>query len=161
MRQAVTESVVGVFVLAGMLCLAYLAISLGDLDVFRGSAYRVTALFDSVSGLKDGASVEIAGVEVGKVESIRLSDDDRADVRIRIRGGVKITADVIASVRTKGIIGDRYIRLEQGGSDKYIPAGGRIRDTTPPVDIEELIGQFIFGKVDNASKGEDKEKELE
>lgn len=161
MRQAVTERVVGVFVLAGMLCLAYLAISLGDLDVFRGSAYRVTALFDSVSGLKDGASVEIAGVEVGKVESIRLSDDDRADVRIRIRGGVKITADVIASVRTKGIIGDRYIRLEQGGSDKYIPAGGRIRDTTPPVDIEELIGQFIFGKVDNASKGEDEEKELE
>ena len=161
MKQAVAESVVGVFVLAGMLCLAYLAISLGDLDVLRGSDYRVTALFDSVSGLKDGASVEIAGVEVGKVESIRLSDDDRADVRIRIRGGVKITDDVIASIRTKGIIGDRYIKLEQGGSDKYIPAGGRIRDTTPPVDIEELIGQFIFGKVDNASKGEDEEKELE
>ena len=70
---------------------------------------------------------------------------------LRIRGGVKITDDVIALIRTKGIIGDRYIKLEQGGSDKYIPAGGRIRDTTPPVDIEELIGQFIFGKVGNAS----------
>ena len=155
MRQTVAETTVGVFVLVGMVCLAYLAISLGDLNILQGSSYRVSALFDSVSGLKDGATVEIAGVEVGKVEEIGLSSDDRARVKIRIRGGVKITDDVIASIRTKVIIGDRYIKLEQGGSEKYIAAGGTIRDTTPPMDIEELIGQFIFGKVDSVSKEKD------
>jgi phospholipid/cholesterol/gamma-HCH transport system substrate-binding protein len=106
------------------------------------------ALFDSASGLTSGDSVEIAGVEIGKVGRISLSGDDQARVEIKIRGGVKLTEDVIASVRTKGLIGDRYIKLEQGGSERYIKAGGRIRETTPPLDIEELIGQFIFGKID-------------
>jgi len=147
-KQSVAEAIVGVFVLVGMACLAYLAISLGDLNVFRGGDYRVTALFDSVSGLRDGASVEMAGVEIGKVERIALGEDDRASVMIRIQGEVRLTEDVIASIRTKGIIGDRYIKLEQGGSEKYIASGGRIRETTPPVDFEELIGQFIFGRID-------------
>lgn len=148
MKQSVAETLVGVFVLAGLLALAYLAISLGDLDIFQGENYRVTALFDSATGLKSGDSVEIAGVKVGKVERIVLSNDDQANVELRIRRGVKITEDVIASIRTKGLIGDRYIKLEQGGSERYIEAGGRIRETTPPMDIEELIGQFIFGKID-------------
>lgn len=148
MKQAGAETLVGVFVLAGMACLAYLAISLGGLEIFRGNDYRVMALFDSASGLTSGDSVEIAGVEIGKVGRISLSGDDQARVEMKIRGDVKITEDVIASVRTKGLIGDRYIKLEQGGSEHYIKAGGRIRETTPPLDIEELIGQFIFGKID-------------
>lgn len=158
MKQSVAETTVGVFVLVGMAALAYLAVSLGDLQIFKGKNYSVYALFDSVSGLKDGASVEVAGVEVGKVERIDLSQDDRARVAIRIRGNVKLTEDVIASIRTKGIIGDRYIRLDQGGSERHIPPGGRIRETTPPVDIEELIGQFIFGRIDKKKDAEPEEK---
>lgn len=148
MKQAGVETLVGVFVLAGMASLAYLAISLGGLEIFQGNNYRVMALFGSASGLTSGDSIEIAGVEIGKVGRISLSDDDQARVELKIRGGVKLTEDVIASVRTKGLIGDRYIKLEQGGSERYIKAGGRIRETTPPLDIEELIGQFIFGKID-------------
>ncbi len=148
MKQAGAETLVGVFVLAGMASLAYLAISLGGLEIFQGNNYRVMALFGSASGLTSGDSIEIAGVEIGKVGRISLSDDDQARVEMKIRGGVKLTEDVIASVRTKGLIGDRYIKLEQGGSERYIKAGGRIRETTPPLDIEELIGQFIFGKID-------------
>ena len=148
MKQAGVETLVGVFVLAGMASLAYLAISLGGLEIFQGNNYRVMALFGSASGLTSGDSIEIAGVEIGKVGRISLSDDDQARVEMKIRGGVKLTEDVIASVRTKGLIGDRYIKLEQGGSERYIKAGGRIRETTPPLDIEELIGQFIFGKID-------------
>ena len=148
MKQAGVETLVGVFVLAGMASLAYLAISLGGLEIFQGNNYRVMALFGSASGLTSGDSIEIAGVEIGKVGRISLSDDDQARVEMKIRGGVKLTEDVIASVRTKGLIGDRYIKLEQGGSEHYIRAGGRIRETTPPLDIEELIGQFIFGKID-------------
>ena len=148
MKQAGVETLVGVFVLAGMASLAYLAISLGGLEIFQGNNYRVMALFGSASGLTSGDSIEIAGVEIGKVGRISLSDDDQARVEMKIRGGVKLTEDVIASVRTKGLIGDRYIKLEQGGSERYIEAGGRIRETTPPLDIEELIGQFIFGKID-------------
>jgi phospholipid/cholesterol/gamma-HCH transport system substrate-binding protein len=147
-KQAGVETLVGVFVLAGMASLAYLAISLGGLEIFQGNNYRVMALFGSASGLTSGDSIEIAGVEIGKVGRISLSDDDQARVEMKIRGGVKLTEDVIASVRTKGLIGDRYIKLEQGGSERYIKAGGRIRETTPPLDIEELIGQFIFGKID-------------
>jgi len=147
-KQAGVETLVGVFVLAGMASLAYLAISLGGLEIFQGNNYRVMALFGSASGLTSGDSIEVAGVEIGKVGRISLSDDDQARVEMKIRGGVKLTEDVIASVRTKGVIGDRYIKLEQGGSERYIKAGGRIRETTPPLDIEELIGQFIFGKID-------------
>ncbi len=148
MKQPAAEAVVGVFVLAGLACLGYLAISLGDLDLFKGEKYTVTAYFDSVSGLKDGASVEIAGVQVGKVDQIGLTEDDQARVTLRMSGNVKLTEDVIASIRTKGIIGNRYVKLEQGGSDRYIKPGERIRETTPPVDIEELIGQYIFGQVE-------------
>ncbi|MFQ5912937.1 MAG: outer membrane lipid asymmetry maintenance protein MlaD [Nitrospinota bacterium] len=152
MRQSTVEGIVGVFVLAGMASLAYLAISLGDLNLLSGKNYTVTALFESVSGLKGGSAVEMAGVEVGKVDRITLSPDDRARVTMRIRRSVKLTEDVIASVRTKGIIGDRYIKLEQGGADRVIPPGGRIRETTPPVDFEELIGQFIFGRVEKKNE---------
>lgn len=152
MKQSVAEVMVGIFVLIGMVCLAYLAISLGDLNILNRSEYRISALFDSVSGLKSGATVEIAGVEVGKVESISLTEDDLARVSLRIRNNVKLTEDVIASIRTKGIIGDKFLKLEQGGSDKSIPPGGKIRETVPPVDIEELISQYIFGKVDEKGK---------
>lgn len=147
MTRGTVETLVGLFVLAGLLCLAYLAIRLGDVRWLGSRDYTVTATFPSVSGLKEGAGVEIAGVEVGKVEAIVLQED-RALVTLRIRDGVVLTEDVIASVRTKGIIGDKYIQLVPGGSEKEIPAGGRIRETVPPVDLEELLGQFIFGRID-------------
>ncbi|MDP3181284.1 MAG: outer membrane lipid asymmetry maintenance protein MlaD [Desulfobaccales bacterium] len=146
MKKGNLELVVGVFVLTGLACLAYLAIHLGKLEVF-GSGYHVTAEFDNISGLKSGAAVEVAGVEVGRVESIQISSGDRARLVLRLEPGLKIHDDAIASIRTKGIIGDKFVKLSPGNSDKLIPPGGKIRDTESAVEWEELISKYIHGKV--------------
>lgn len=148
MKKANLETVVGIFVLIGILCLAYLSIKLGKMEILGGDNYVVYARFDSVSGLKEGASAEIAGVEVGRVDRIVLDPkSDQARVSLRIRSGVKLTDDVIASVRTRGIIGDKFVNLSPGGSEKYLASGGTIRNTESAVDLEELISQYIHGKI--------------
>lgn len=141
---------VGIFVVVGMLCLAYLSIRLGKLEIFGGDSYLVTADFDSVAGLKEGATVEIAGVEVGRVEKIGLDPKQtgRARVQIRINQGVALQEDVIASVRTRGIIGDKFVLLKPGGSETLIQNGGVIRETESAVDLEELISKYVHGQVD-------------
>lgn len=150
MKRVTLELVVGIFVLFGIICLSYLSVKLGKMELFGGDYYRVSADFDSVSGLKDGSSVEIAGVVVGRVDRIALDPEygDRARVQILIRRGVKIQDDVIASVRTRGIIGDKFIQLKPGGSEKLLANGGRIRETESAVDLEELLSKYIHGQVD-------------
>lgn len=146
MRKGNLELVVGIFVLAGLACLAYLAIHLGKMEVW-GQGYQVYANFDNVSGLKQGASVEVAGVNVGRVESIRLTQGDRARVALRLELDLKLHNDAIASVRTKGIIGDKFVKISPGGAEKLIPPGGTIRDTESAIDLEELLSSYIHGKV--------------
>ena len=144
------EMIVGVFVLVGILCLAYLSIKLGKMEIVGGDNYRVFANFDSVSGLKSGASVEISGVEVGRVDRIELDPKAgyTARVALKIESGVLVQDDVIASVRTRGIIGDKYILLKPGGSDVILKDGGKIRETESAIDFESLISKFIHGKVE-------------
>jgi len=146
MQRGNLELIVGFFVLVGLACLAYLAIHLGKMEVF-GSGYQVVAIFDNISGLKKGAAVEVAGVDVGRVETIRLSPGDRAYVTLRLDRGLMLHDDAIASIRTKGIIGDKFVKLSPGGSEKVIPPGGKIRDTESAIDLEELISSYIHGKV--------------
>jgi phospholipid/cholesterol/gamma-HCH transport system substrate-binding protein len=146
MRKGNLELVVGLFVLLGLGCLAYLAIHLGKMEIM-GSGYQVLVNFDNISGLKKGAAVEVAGVEVGRVESIRLSPGDRASVTLRLEPALKLHDDAIASIRTKGIIGDKFIKLSPGNSEKIVPPGGKIRDTESAIDLEELISSYIHGKV--------------
>lgn len=144
MRRFNMETAVGLFLLAGILCLAYLSIRLGKLEMIGGDTVPVTARFSSVAGLKAGTDVEIAGVPVGKVDSISIRDY-QADVRMRIQRGIGLPDDTIASVKTRGLIGDVYISLSPGASDRMIPAGGRIRETEAAVDLEGLIGKFVHG----------------
>src|SRR4051812_45199339 len=126
MKRENLELGVGLFMLAGIACLGYLSVKLGRMELMGGQYYPVSAEFDSVSGLKKGASVEIAGVQVGRVEAIDLNQEtDRARVRLNIRTNVKLEEDVIASIRTKGIIGDKFIKLKPGGADRPIHAGGK------------------------------------
>ncbi|MGO9621967.1 MAG: outer membrane lipid asymmetry maintenance protein MlaD [Desulfobaccales bacterium] len=146
MRRGNLELAVGGFVLLGLVCLAYLAIHLGKMEVW-GGGYRVVANFDNVSGLGLGAAVEVAGVQVGRVEAIRLTPGDRAVVTLRLEPGLQLHDDAIASVRTKGIIGDKFIQLSPGNSEKLISAGGTIHDTESNIDLEQLISSFIHGKV--------------
>ena len=148
-RRASLETIVGVFVVIGILCLGYLSIKLGKMELIGGNNYEVYGEFDSVSGLKKGASVEIAGVEVGRVDRIVLNgDNDRAKVYLRVNSGLKLQDDIIASVRTRGVIGDKFIKLKPGGSDNFIKPGGRIRETESAIDLEELLSKYIHGKVE-------------
>jgi phospholipid/cholesterol/gamma-HCH transport system substrate-binding protein len=139
------EIVVGLFLLLGILSLAYISIRLGKMQFIGLGGYTLYADFPTVGGLKEGASVEIAGVEIGRVEKISLANY-QARVMMRINAEVKLQEDTIASVKTKGLIGEKYVRISPGGSEALIPAGGRIREVEPPLDIEELIGSVIFGK---------------
>jgi phospholipid/cholesterol/gamma-HCH transport system substrate-binding protein len=149
-----TDILVGIFVLVGLICLGYLAIRLGKLEVFGAQGYVVLADFVSVAGLKLGDPVEIAGVRVGRVEGMGLADD-RARLRLRISDAVKLQEDVIASVRARGLIGDKFVLLAPGGSDKIIPPGGRIRETESPPDIPDLIGKFVGGDLTSKSEKKD------
>ncbi|CAH2032479.1 outer membrane lipid asymmetry maintenance protein MlaD [Trichlorobacter ammonificans] len=150
MNTTKLELTVGLFMLVGILCLVYISVKLGKMELIGGNYYRVVAQFDSASGLKNGARVEVAGVEVGSVANIALDREtgDRAEVTLKIRDGVKLGDDVIASVRTSGIIGDKFIKLKPGGSDRLLKDGSKIRETESAIDIEELVSKFIHGKVD-------------
>ncbi len=141
-----TEFTVGVFMIVGIAALVYLSVSLGNIEIFGGSKfYTATALFDSVAGLKNGANIEIAGVQVGKVKNISL-EDDMAFVELSIYKEIKITDDTIASIRTNGVIGEKFIKLTPGGSEDYIENGGTIIDTESAISLEELISKYIFEK---------------
>jgi len=146
MERSRVNIAVGIFVVMGILALAYLSIKLGKVSFLGGGGYVVTADFPSVGGLKAGSTVEIAGVEIGHVDSIGLADY-QAHVVLRIERGVQLQEDSIASIKTKGLIGEKYIRISPGGSDKVIPPGGRLREVEAPVDFEELLSKYIFGKV--------------
>lgn len=146
MKKGAAELGVGLFVLLGLACLIYLAVHLGETEILQ-RGYQVTAIFDNVSGIKEGAAVEVAGVEVGRVESVRVGPDSRAVLVLRLKPWVKLREDAIASIRTKGIIGDKFVKLSPGSGDKPIPPGGRIRETESAVEWEELIAKFIHGKV--------------
>ena len=144
MNYKTSEIIVGLFVLIGVACLGYLAIKLGKLEVLSDSGYTVYGDFPTVAGLKRGDPVEIAGVKVGRVESMGLADD-RARLVLRVDDGVKLQEDVIASVRARGLIGDKFVLVSPGASDKIIPPGGRIRETESPPDIPDLIGKLVGG----------------
>ena len=155
MNHTRTEMIVGLFVLVGIACLGYLAIKLGKLEVFGASGYTALADFPSVAGLKVGDPVEIAGVKVGRVEALGLSEDDRARLTLRINDGVKLQEDVIASVRARGLIGDKFVLITPGASDKIIRPGGKIRETESPPDIPDLIGKIVGGDLTSKSGKKD------
>ncbi|MHB8174472.1 MAG: outer membrane lipid asymmetry maintenance protein MlaD [Nitrospirota bacterium] len=146
MRKDRLEILVGVFVLVGLIALAFLSIKLGKLEVIGNAGYDIQAEFSNIGGLKTGAEVEIAGVEVGRVTNISLKDY-QALVRMRMKPGVKISDDSVASIKTKGLIGEKYVSVSPGGSSKMLVAGATLRDTESAIDFESLIANYIFGKV--------------
>lgn len=148
MNKYSRETAAGVFVLLGLLCVAYLTVKLGRMELFTDKGYTVTCRFSSITGLRVGAEVEIAGVPVGRVASITL-DGERplAVVGLRINEGVRLTDDVIASVKTSGLIGDKYVKLSPGGSPDILGNGDEITETESSIDIESLISKYVFGGV--------------
>ncbi len=147
MKKFDLETAVGFFLLIGILCLGYISVKLGKLELVGGATYMLYADFEKAGGIKPGSSIEIAGVEVGRVKSVVLDKDYQALVGLEIRSTVKIQEDAIVSVRTKGLIGERYLSIAPGGSDKMLKNGEKIRETESAIDIEELISKYAFGKV--------------
>jgi len=130
------------FLLLGMFALIYLFVTLGEFSIRGGWEYEVFADFSSASGLTPGSAVEIAGVRVGRVTAIALGGP-RSKVTISLRKDVKLQDDVIASIQTKGLLGERYILLTPGGSEEIIPPAGKIRETEAPLDLPGLMSTYI------------------
>jgi phospholipid/cholesterol/gamma-HCH transport system substrate-binding protein len=148
MKRFDLELAVGIFLLIGIAALGYLSIKLGKMEVLGNEGYTVHAEFVDAGGIKAGSVVEIAGVQVGKVQAIMLDKKDfQASVSLVIDKGVEIQDDAIASVKTKGIIGEKFIKLTPGGSDVLIKNGGTIRETESSVDLESIVAKYAFGKV--------------
>ncbi|WP_296305120.1 outer membrane lipid asymmetry maintenance protein MlaD [uncultured Desulfovibrio sp.] len=144
------QTAVGIFVLLGLVCVAYLTIKLGRMELFETKGFELTARFNSVSGLRVGADVEMAGVPVGRVAAITLDDDParrQALVRLVLDRDLKLSTDTIASVKTSGLIGDKYINLQPGGLDDVLASGDTLEETESAVDLESLIGKYAFGGV--------------
>ena len=145
MKNINTEMIVGLFMIAGFLAFGYLSLQMGEFSIFDLERnYRLTAEFDNVSGLKVGATIEIAGVNVGKVSDIRLGEHGLARVTLLINQEVKISDDAIASIRTQGLIGDKYIKIIQGADEEMLADGDAIFDTQSSIDFEELVSKYIF-----------------
>jgi phospholipid/cholesterol/gamma-HCH transport system substrate-binding protein len=148
MKKLNLDVVVGLFLIAGFLAFVYISLHLGEFSVFAlGEQYHLSAKFNDISGLKEGAAVEMSGVSIGRVQKIRLAEGDRAEVTMRLRSEVRITEDAMASIRTQGIIGDKYVRITQGGAEEYLEDGAAITETESAVDLEELVSKYIFGEV--------------
>ena len=147
MQRGRLELAVGVFVVLGIVSLGYLALKLGKLELVGGGYYDIHAEFSSASGLKPGAPVEIAGVQVGRVKTIGLNDS-QASVTLALQSGIEIYSDAIASIKSRGIIGEKFMELSPGGSGDLLRTGDSILDTEAGIDLEQVISQFIHGNVE-------------
>lgn len=149
MNKRKIEFLVGCFVLLGLGAIFYLAIQVGSVRVFGGDHYTLQARFSSTSGVNVGSRVEIAGVRVGTVESIVLDDNFYSIVTFEVPGSIELDDDTIVSIKTAGLIGDRYLDISPGGSGFPLAAGDLIVDTESALDIEGLISRFALGGIDD------------
>ncbi len=147
MKKLNIEMAVGIFLVAGFFCFAYISVKLGDVNLFGDKKYQVFARFHSVSGLKEGDIVELAGVQIGTVKKIALDPGEyEAVVRLELQNDVRLQEDSIASIRTSGIIGSKYVDITPGGLEEYIEPGGEIFETESAINLEKLVSKYIFEK---------------
>jgi len=147
MKKIDWELLVGLLMLFGLVVLVYASLRLGQIDLGQARGYTLYADFTTAGGLQNGAVVELAGVEIGRVQSVGL-EDYQAKVTLRIRNGIALPKDTRAAIKTKGLIGERYVEITPGTGNGHLQPGERIAKTESPVDINELISQFIFGNVE-------------
>ena len=146
------ERAVGIFVLGGLACLGYFAFQLGSTNLRGSESYTIQARFGSAVGLNSGSQILIAGVPVGTVGPLKLGKDFSALVELRIRKDIQLSTDTVASIRGRGLLGDKYVALTPGGDDKTLASGSTITDTESAVDIESLLSRFAFGSIQQDKK---------
>ena len=148
MQKYSKETIVGVFVLAGLACIGYMTVKLGDVGLFGDDSYPLSARFSKVTGLRTGSIVNMLGLEIGRVGKLAIDQEkQQAVVELRIRKGIKIYDDAIASIKTEGIIGDRYVSVDAGGGGTLLKPGDAIVETEAPADLMDLVSKYAFGDV--------------
>ena len=149
MKKYSKETVVGLFMLVGLVCVAYMAVKLGNVSILGDDTYTLYANFSKVTGLRTGNPVDMLGLEIGRVSGLSIDQEkQRAVVAMKIRKGIKIYDDAIASIKTEGLIGDKYVSIDAGGGGDLLKPGGTIIETVAPVDLGDLIGKYAFGSVE-------------
>lgn len=149
MNKYAHETLVGIFVIIGLVGLGYMTVTLGNVSLLGADAYVLYARFTSVSGLRVGNSVEMLGLEIGRVSGLTMDQDNQqAVVELKVNHDIQIFDDAIASIKTAGLIGNKYVSIDAGGAGERLQPGQTIRDTHPSIDIGELIGKYVFGSVD-------------
>ena len=159
MKKYTQETVVGIFVVIGLLAIAYMTVKLGNVGFLGENSYSLYAKFNRVTGLRVGNPVNMFGLEIGRVESFKMDQENQVVVvDFKINKGIQIYDDAIASIKTAGLIGDKYVSIDPGGSGDELDPGDTIFDTQAPTDLGELIGKYAFGDVeknDGGAKGEE------
>ena len=145
MKKKSVEIIVGLFIILGLVCMSYISVELGQVDLFKSDDYNLTATFTTATGLKKNTNVEISGVKIGTVQSIELKDY-QALVTLNIDEQYKIQDDAIASIRTKGLLGEQYVEVLPGGSGVILKEGEEIFDTEPPFELLTLIRNLVAGE---------------
>lgn len=148
------EISVGGFLAAGFAVVAYLAISLGNVHLMSGNRTTLVARFSSIGDLRAAAPVRIAGVNVGQVGKIQLVDYV-ARIELVIDAGVALPSDTIASIRTSGLLGESFVSLSPGGSDRVLRDGDAIVQTEPALDIIQLLQKYASGSTTEPSPARD------
>ncbi|MBW2684157.1 MAG: outer membrane lipid asymmetry maintenance protein MlaD [Deltaproteobacteria bacterium] len=149
MKEHILEMAVGLFMIVGFCAFGYLALQLGEVSFLTSSTtYIINAEFDNVAGVKKGASVQVAGVVVGSVAAVTLGEDEVAVLALKVDKKLKVPIDSMASVKSQGIIGDKFIQLSFGGDEENFKPGEVLRDTESSMDIESLISKFAFGSAE-------------
>lgn len=148
MKQSKLELFVGGFVLLGIAAVIYLTIKLGAGFIVGGDTYVIEARFTNAGGLNAGSNVLVAGVPVGRVEEIRVDEKDYSAIAtLRVDSSLRLPTDSMASIKTTGLIGDKFVALAPGADDTWLESGARITMTESAVDLESLIGKMAFGSV--------------
>ncbi|MEJ2729284.1 MAG: outer membrane lipid asymmetry maintenance protein MlaD [Deltaproteobacteria bacterium] len=156
MKKYTQETVVGIFVVIGLLAIAYMTVKLGNVGFLGENSYTLYAKFNKVTGLRVGNPVTMLGLNIGRVESFKLDQEDLLVlVDFKIDNGIKIYDDAIASIKTEGLIGDKFVSIDPGGGGDLLKHGGTITDTESPTDIMDLVSKYAFGDVGGGGgKGE-------
>ncbi len=153
MKKYRYETVAGVFVLIGLVCVGYMTVKLGKVRFWGDNSYPLYARFNSVSGLRAGNPVEMLGIQIGEVANFRLDQEKQVVmVEFKIKEGIKVYEDAIASIKTSGLIGDRYVSLDAGGTGAILKPEGVITQTESPPDLSDLIGKYAFGDIGKEGK---------
>ncbi len=157
MKKFSMETAVGIFIVVGLICVGYMTVKLGKVELFGDTTYPLYARFTSVAGLRVGSAVEVYGIQVGTVTGLTIDHDKQMGVvGMKINKNTIIYDDASATIKTAGLIGDKYVKVDPGGSGEPLKGGSYIAQTSIPADIEDLIGRYAFGDVKKDSGKETK-----